>query len=285
MAARTCNVAAELAVGGINVQVLDYRWNAGEQITELEKDFILRYRAFPAEISVAARLHEGALQNFGQLMFFPADVPIETDAADSNERTRNVMCRFSADWFQRVWNVNADWDSGEIARCMDMRNVRVEQAIQRLGMEASCPGFASPLLAESLSTVIAVEIARHFNGEPESFRVRTRDGILSQGDLNRIYEFVESFSNKCPSIDDIARQCDISPAHLRRSFKKTTGRTVHHYVEEIRLKKAQQLLAETDLPLKEVSYRLGFADSSTFSSTFRKTSGETPSGYRYRHRQ
>jgi len=60
---------------------------------------------------------------------------------------------------------------------------------------------------------------------------------------------------------------------------------VHEYVEELRLKKAQSLLAETDLPLKEISYRLGFADSSTFSSTFKRSSGETPSGYRYRFRQ
>lgn len=285
MSARAFNVAAHMEVPGVDIQVLDYRWSAGEQIEELEHDFILRYRPFPAQVSVAARLPEGDLQNFGQLMFFPADVEIKTASANNNELTRNIMCRFNAGWFRKVWTGSSNWSNEELARCFDMRNLRIEQAIQRLGAEAADPGFASPLMVESLATVIAIEIARYFGDMREPLRIRTRDGRLSQADLNRIYEYIDSFSNRCPSIEDIADLCDISAAHLRRSFKKTTGKTVHEYVEELRLKKAQSLLAETDLPLKEISYRLGFADSSTFSSTFKRSSGETPSGYRYRFRQ
>ncbi|MGE3747824.1 MAG: helix-turn-helix transcriptional regulator, partial [Sphingomonadaceae bacterium] len=140
-------------------------------------------------------------------------------------------------------------------------------------------------MVESLSTVVAVELARYFNNSGDDLRVRTREGRFSQADLSRIVEFIECAENRCPSIEEIAKVCDISPAHLRRSFKKTTGKTVHDYVEAIRLKKAQSLLADTDLPLKEISYRLGFSNSSTFSSTFKRTSGQTPSDYRYLSRQ
>lgn len=279
------NIAAQMHVPGVNVQVLDYRWSAGEQISEYEHDFILSYRAYPAQVSVSARLSEGMLQNFGQLMFFPADVEIQTDAANNNERVRNIRCRFDHDWFRRIWSTSFDWEPEDLARCFDMRNLRIEQAIQRLGMEALNPGFASTLMVESLSTVVAIELARYFSNSSDDLRVRTREGRFSQADLSRIVEFIESAENRCPSIEEIAKVCDISPAHLRRSFKKTTGKTVHDYVEAIRLKKAQGLLADSDLPLKEISYRLGFSNSSTFSSTFKRTSGETPSDYRYRSRQ
>jgi AraC family transcriptional regulator len=284
MSARACNIAAHVAVRGLNLQVLDYRWSAGESITEVEPSYILRWRMYPAQVSVAARLRPTGLKSFGRLMFFPADVEVHTDAAKDNERTRQVMCKFDPDWFREASALPARWDNEQIARCFDMNNPHIEQAMQRLGVEASTPGFASTLLIESLATTIMVELSRHFLDKDRDLRVRTRDGELPQTHLQRIYEYIESFENRCPSIDEIAKLCNISPAHLRRSFKNTTGQTVHQYVEGVRLAKAKALLAETDLPLKEISYRLGFADSSTFSSTFRKSSGETPSGYRFRSR-
>ena len=284
MAAQAYNMAAHIEARGINVQVLDYRWSAGEHISELEPDFILRWRPYPSQVSISGRLREGALKSFGQLMFFPADVPIETGTAHNTERTRNIICRFNRDWFNEISPLKSNWSYDDLDRCFDMNNIRIEQAIQRLGMEAACPGFASTLIVESLATVIAVEISRHFSVRNEVLRVRSRDGELLPADLHRIYEYIDSFTCKCPSIDDIAAICDISAAHLRRSFKKTTGQTVHQYVENVRLSKAKSFLADTDLPLKEISYRLGFADSSTFSSTFRKALGEAPSVYRYRSR-
>lgn len=278
------NISAQLEAPGVNIQIWDYHWDEGEQIYQCEHDFILSYRSHPAQVSVAAKLDDGRLQKFGQLMFFPADVEVNTAAANNNERVRNIQCNFNTEWFRQIWGGSVNIGPDDLYRCYDMRNLRIEQAIQRLGMEAINPGFASKLMVESLSAVVAIEIARYFNGPAEDLRVRTREGRLSQIDLLRITEYIENFETKCPSISDIAHVCNISPAHLRRSFKRTTGQTVHDYVETIRLRKAQKLLVDTDLPLKIISYRLGFANSSTFSSTFRRISGETPSGYRCRAR-
>jgi AraC family transcriptional regulator len=282
--ATRADIAARLDVPGVSVQIRDYLWHAGENVSTYEHDFVVSYRPYPTQISVAARLPKGALQNFGQLMFFPADLEVEAGTANNNERVRNIWCRFDPDWFRRIWQSVPSWDGNDLARCFDMRNVRIEQALQRMGAEVVNPGFASSLFVESLSTVVAIEIARYFGDTGSQFRVRTREGKLSQSDFSRIVEYIESAENRCPSMEEIANVCDISPAHLRRSFKRTTGKTVHEYVEAIRLKKAQALLADTDLPLKEISYRLGFANSTTFSTTFKRLADETPSGYRYRLR-
>lgn len=277
-------VAAHLDARIAKVQVSDFIWNEGEEIHQVNDNFIIGYRPYPAQVTVAAQLNNGRLQSFGQLMFFPAKVEVVTDPANCNERVRNIRCHFNAEWLRQIWRSMPQWESGSLGRCFDMRNLRIEQAIQRLGYEALNPGFASTLMVESLSTTIAIEIVRHFNASPDSMRVRTQEGKLSDADISRIVEYIDSCENHCPNIDEIANVCDISPAHLRRSFKRTTGRTVHDAVEKIRLRKAQNLLVSTDLPLKVISYRLGFANSSTFSSTFRRASSETPSDYRRRLR-
>ncbi|MFQ3894801.1 helix-turn-helix transcriptional regulator [Sphingobium sp. R-7] len=266
------------------VQVSDFHWKAGEKIKRFDPDFIVGYRPYPAQVTVAAELTNGKLGRFGQLMLFPAEVIVNTDAANRPERVRNIQCRFNAGWFREIWGNIPDWVPESLEQCFDLRNLRIEQAVQRLGHEALNPGFASTLMVDSLSRIIAIEIVRHFDASPLGARVRTREGKLSQTDLARIVEYIESCENHCPSIADIATVCDISPAHLRRSFKKTTGNTVHQYVERARLRKAQNLLITTDLPLKIISHRLGFANSSTFSSTFRRISRETPSDYRHRLR-
>lgn len=277
-------VAAHLDARIAKVQVSDFIWKEGEEIHQVNDNFIIGYRPYPAQVTVAAQLNNGRLQSFGQLMFFPAKVEVVTDPANCNERVRNIRCHFNAEWLRQIWRSMPQWESSSLGRCFDMRNLRIEQAIQRLGYEALNPGFASTLMVESLSTTIAIEIVRHFNASPDSMRVRTQEGKLTDADISRIVEYIDSCENHCPNIDEIANVCDISPAHLRRSFKRTTGRTVHDAVEKIRLRKAQNLLVSTDLPLKVISYRLGFANSSTFSSTFRRASSETPSDYRRRLR-
>ena len=277
-------IAARLDLPGVSVQIRDYAWRMGEDVSSFEHDFVVSYRPYPAQISIAAQTPGGALQNFGQLMFFPADIDIQAGAANNNERVRNIWCRFDPERFNRICGGASSWEAHDLARCFDIRNSRIEQALQRLGAEVVSPGFASPLFVDSLSTVVALEIVRYFGEQDAQFRVRTREGKLSQSDFSRIVEYIESAENRCPSMEEIAKVCEISPAHLRRSFKKTTGKTVHEYAEGIRLKKARSLLSDTDLPLKEISYRLGFANSTTFSTTFKRLAGETPSGYRYRLR-
>lgn len=277
-------VAAHLDAPNAKVQVSDFLWEEGEKIHQVTGDFIVGYRPYPAQVTVAAKLNNGRLQNFGQLMFFPADVEVNTDPANSFERVRNIRCHLNAAWLRQIWRSIPRWESNSLSRCFDLRNLRIEQTIRRLGYEALHPGFASTLMVESLSNTIAIEIVRHFEASAGSRRVRTHEGKLSEADLSRIVEYIDSCENHCPNIDEIANVCDISPAHLRRSFKRTTGRTVHDAVEKIRLRKAQNLLIGTDLPLKIISYRLGFANSSTFSSTFRRVSAETPSDYRRRLR-
>lgn len=284
MLAMPSNILAEMKRTDVKVQVLDYRWRANDRILDRNDVFLLRYRPSPFKLSVAAQLRDGAIQDFGRVMFFPAHVEVETTPAKIDERTRNVTCTFTAAWLERTWPERRDWSSKDLARCYDMRNIRIESAMRQLGVEIDSPGFASELLVDSLTQIIAVELARHFEQASNSQRVRTCEGKLSSRELGQVYEIIDCAESAAPTAEDLARECGISSAHLRRAFKRTTGMTLHNYVAGVRLDKAQTLLSQTELTLKEIAYRLGFSSPATFSSTFKKATGETPIGYRVRQR-
>ncbi|MCW3026346.1 MAG: transcriptional regulator, AraC family [Solirubrobacterales bacterium] len=80
----------------------------------------------------------------------------------------------------------------------------------------------------------------------------------------------------------LARVAHVSPAHFSRQFRATFGETPHRYLQRRRVERAMELLRETDRPVTEVCFDVGFNSLGTFSRTFREIVGEPPSMYRAR---
>ena len=80
----------------------------------------------------------------------------------------------------------------------------------------------------------------------------------------------------------LARVAHVSPAHFSRQFRATFGETPHRYLQRRRVERAMELLRETDRPVTEVCFDVGFNSLGTFSRTFRAVVGEAPSAYRAR---
>lgn len=81
------------------------------------------------------------------------------------------------------------------------------------------------------------------------------------------------------TIRQIADDVRLSSGHLCSLFKKETGKTLNNYITEVRIKKARELLAETDLKVYEVSEKVGYQSSQYFSQIFYKTTGIYPTAY------
>jgi AraC-like DNA-binding protein len=75
----------------------------------------------------------------------------------------------------------------------------------------------------------------------------------------------------------------VSPAHFIRSFHAVFGETPHRYLQRRRVERSMFLLRETDRTVTDVCFDVGFTSLGTFSRTFRRIVGETPSGYRAGH--
>ena len=80
----------------------------------------------------------------------------------------------------------------------------------------------------------------------------------------------------------LARVAHISPAHFNRQFRATFGETPHRYLQRRRVERAMELLRETNRPVTQICFEVGFNSLGTFTRTFRGIVGEPPSAYRAR---
>jgi transcriptional regulator of acetoin/glycerol metabolism len=112
------------------------------------------------------------------------------------------------------------------------------------------------------------------------FVIQPPRGGLSAGALRRVYEFAESHLEDSISLDALAAQAHLSVYHFARAFRHSTGLSPHRYVLEQRVKRAQELLLQTDLPLASIASAAGFSDQGHFSRQFRALVATTPSRYR-----
>ena len=71
-----------------------------------------------------------------------------------------------------------------------------------------------------------------------------------------------------------------SPQYLSMVVKELTGETAHEWIAKYLLLRLKNLLRDSNLGIKEIVYRMGFADHSSMSKFFRKHTGMSPTDYR-----
>jgi transcriptional regulator GlxA family with amidase domain len=109
---------------------------------------------------------------------------------------------------------------------------------------------------------------------------RSRGGLPPRA-LRRVREYVEAHLEKNISLQMLANAAGLSMSHFARAFKKSQGVPPHEYLVRCRVRRVQELLATTDLPLSEIARASGFSDQSHCTRRFREQVGITPSGYRW----
>ncbi|QRP46430.1 helix-turn-helix transcriptional regulator [Amycolatopsis sp. FDAARGOS 1241] len=81
----------------------------------------------------------------------------------------------------------------------------------------------------------------------------------------------------------VAARAGYSRYHFIRAFRAVYGQTLGQYLSRRRIERAEDLLRTADLSVTEICVLVGFSSLGTFSSSFKKYSGFTPTEYRARH--
>lgn len=87
-----------------------------------------------------------------------------------------------------------------------------------------------------------------------------------------------------PPLAEIARQVGTHDKKLSGIFRQSLGMTVFAYIREERLRRSQQLLADSHLSVQDIAELVGFRSAANFATAFREKTGMTPSAFRNRSR-
>jgi AraC-type DNA-binding domain-containing proteins len=112
----------------------------------------------------------------------------------------------------------------------------------------------------------------------------SKNKIYEIGDMDQKIEQAKIIMNenvfKDVDPEELAMKLNISYSWFRKIFKDYTGYAPAKYFQELKLRKAKQLLVGTSQSVKEISYQLNYTSTEHFFSLFKKRTGFTPLEYR-----
>jgi AraC-like DNA-binding protein len=133
-----------------------------------------------------------------------------------------------------------------------------------------------PILRHLLSAFLHLLQSRIREQAAHNQEHRTSDFKLFQAFLRQLDA---SFTQE-RAIEFYVRKLRCTPRRLASVCRLILGKTPQNILIERTMLEAKRLLLHTDLSVQEIAANLGCEDQSNFTKTFRKTTGETPSGFR-----
>jgi len=120
---------------------------------------------------------------------------------------------------------------------------------------------------------------------PHGVVTRMSSDILAVDDLalGRAMTFIRDHLGDSFSIEQVARAAEVSRSSLEKRFRARLGTTITGMVRDQRLRRAQMLMVETPMALKQIAEATGFRRATYFSNVFRDHVGESPGQWRARH--
>lgn len=98
--------------------------------------------------------------------------------------------------------------------------------------------------------------------------------------VDEVASYIINHYTDAISLDFLSKEFFVSKCYLSRIFKEITGFTVNEYINTHRIKKAQELLLNSDNNISEIAALVGFESISYFEKVFKKYTETSPLKYR-----
>jgi AraC family transcriptional regulator len=141
---------------------------------------------------------------------------------------------------------------------------------------------ANGLLYDHWLLGLATHVAYRYGGI--SLPRRLARGGLAPWQEKRTKELLSANLAGAASLREIAAECQLSPDHLSRAFKISTGVTPHQWLQAHRVDSAKTMLVTTRPPFAEIAGTCGFSDQSHLSRVFSRHAGSSPGAWRRQRR-
>lgn len=137
--------------------------------------------------------------------------------------------------------------------------------------------FVSPTASQAIAKFELLD--RHGEGQAPyaKFAPRTQHGdSLVLG----LQQWLSSNFSVARPVAEMTRRSDLSPRAFERRFRRATGLSPIHYVQQLRIDEAKRRLERTDTSVDEISWGVGYEDAAAFRRLFKRIAQMTPSAYR-----
>lgn len=116
--------------------------------------------------------------------------------------------------------------------------------------------------------------------EPTAMRSRPAPGGLTSSQTVRAEAFLAAHFAEDVTLNDVATQCQLSPAHFARAFAQTTGMLPNEWLLRYRIDEAKAMMLETSSNMSDIAKACGFTDKSHFTRVFMRVAGSNPGTWR-----
>ena len=153
----------------------------------------------------------------------------------------------------------------------------LKTTLDQLSAEYLSQQPGSELVVDKLTEIVIVELLRiNFGRHSDSPFIRA----LSDKQISRALHLLHDEPQRGWTLETLAAELAMSRAAFARRFKELVGKPMFEYLTTLRIQKAKEMLRESSLPLYEVASRVGYESDLSFTKTFKKLTGTTPTRYR-----
>jgi AraC family transcriptional regulator len=191
-----------------------------------------------------------------------------------NSTFRYVRMSIDPDYFARMVGTESADAPVELRRTFGIAKSQIGHILGALVAEADAGNPGGLPFVEALVTGLSRQLALHAGAQSPG--PERRRGGLSTAARRRSLEMMAAQISTNISVDVLAREVGLSPAHFARAFRQTMGVPPHQYLLTLRLEHARRLLEGPDAVLSDVAHRAGFADQAHFTRMFKREFGVTP---------
>lgn len=162
------------------------------------------------------------------------------------------------------------WTSAGITAGIDMALAMIEEDLGKPAAIAMARSLVAPIVRSGGQSQFSADLDR-----------QARDG---DGRFATLHDWIASNLSQKITVEDMARECGMSPRNFSRRYAEIMGAPPARSVEAIRVDAARDLLAATDRPLKGIATLCGFQDVERMRRAFLRTISTSPADYRRQFR-
>lgn len=151
----------------------------------------------------------------------------------------------------------------------------IEELLQKIIVEYRQKGEWQQRMLSAYLTVLLTYLSRLYTAQYKGNELSNETQLLK-----RFQAKIDESYQQYHEVNDYASMLNISAGHLSDVIKRQSGKPAIKHIHDRLIMEARRLLFHTDQPLKDISFHLGFSDTSYFNRFFKRETGLTPAAYR-----